>query len=404
MKATSVLPLPYHEAIRDYLKWEDPEVWKWFTSHSTRADQAEAVRFDLLKSTYRIERDADSALYAFVDEVAGSLSVELPITIYQSQNPESLNAGLAYVPDEVHIIFSGPIKSKLNEQEVRCVLAHELTHHLLWTSWQGEYLIADQILAALTHDAQAHPAHFASARLFQLYSEIFCDRGALAVVGDPNVVVSALVKIATGLDEVHSESYVRQAEEVYSKGPTATTGLTHPETFIRARAVKLCHDRDEQLAEKVAAMIEGPLVLNELDLLGQRRVRDLTQRLIDLFMSRPYFHTDLLLAHARLYVPDYKSPPKTHTDVRLYTDLAATEDRPLQDYYCYVLLDFATADRELEHAPLAAALQIAEQANIKEQFAEIARKELRLTKKQLERLDRDKQTLIEAALREAQAT
>jgi Zn-dependent protease with chaperone function len=180
MEATNVVPLPYHEAIRDYLKWEDPRVWQWFASHSAHEEQAEAVRFDLLKNTYRIERDADLALYAIADEVAAALSINLPITIYQSQNPEGLNAALAYVPTEAHVVFSGPIKSKLNEHEVRSVLAHELTHHSLWHSWHGDFLIADQILAALTHDAQAHPAHFASARLFQLYTEIYCDRGSLA--------------------------------------------------------------------------------------------------------------------------------------------------------------------------------------------------------------------------------
>ena len=401
MEAINVVPLPYHEAVRDYLKREDSRVWQWFASHSAREEQAEAVRFDLLKNTYRVERDADPALYAIADEVAAALSINLPITIYQSQNPGGLNAALAYVPDEAHVVFSGPIKSKLNELEVRAVLAHELTHHALWHSWQGEFLIADQILAALTHDAQAHPAHFASARLFQLYTEIFCDRGSLAATGDPLVVVSTLVKLATGLDEVHPESYIRQAEEVYSKGSTTTAGVTHPESFIRARALKLWHDRDAHAAEKIAAMIEGPLVLDELDLLGQRKVHDLTQRLINLFLSQPCFQTDLLLAHARLYLPDYGAPPKTHTDERLFNDLS-TDDRPLQDYFCYVLLDFATADRELEQAPLAAALQIAERANMKDRLAEIAKKELRLTKKQFDRLDHEKQALIDAAAREAQ--
>ena len=49
------------------------------------------------------------------------------------------------------------------------------------------------MLAALTNDPQAETPHFASARLWQLYSEIFCDRGALAAVGDPLVVVAMLL-------------------------------------------------------------------------------------------------------------------------------------------------------------------------------------------------------------------
>ena len=149
-------------------------------------------------------------------------------------------------------------------------MAHELAHYLLWHGWGGELLIADQILAALTHDSQAETTHFTSARLFQLYGEIFCDRGALTVVGDPLVVVSMLVKVETGIDDIDPESYLRQAEEIFCRGRTKTAGLTHPEAFIRARAVNLWHASDEQAASKIADMIEGPPALDELDLLGQQ--------------------------------------------------------------------------------------------------------------------------------------
>ena len=37
----------------------------------------------------------------------------------------------------------------------------------------GEYLIAEQILAAMTHDALADAPHFATARLLALYNEVF---------------------------------------------------------------------------------------------------------------------------------------------------------------------------------------------------------------------------------------
>jgi Zn-dependent protease with chaperone function len=400
MEIINLAPLPYHEAIRDFLKSEEARVWEWFASHTARDEQADAVRFDLLKKTYRIERTADRQLYTIADEVMRALSLNAPITIYQSQSPEGLNAALAYVPNEIHIVFSGPIKAKLSELEIRAVLGHELTHYSLWHAWNGEYLIADQILAALTHDEQADTAHFNSARLFQLYNEIFCDRGSLSVVEDPLVVVSTLVKLATGLDEVNAESYIRQAEEVYSREATKTAGLTHPEAFIRARAVKLWHERDDQAAEKISQMIEGALALDELDLLGQQKVSGLTRRLIDELLTPGWLRTDLTLAHARLFFPEYAPPTNGHRDERLLGDLR-TNDKPLQDYYCYVLLDFATADRELEEAPLASALGLIEKIGLKERFLEIAKKELRLTKKQLDRIDREKESMVELAAREA---
>jgi hypothetical protein len=69
----------------------------------------------------------------------------------------------------------------------------------------------------------------------------------------------------------------------------------------------------------------------------------------------------------------------------------------MQDYYCYVLLDFVAADRELEELPLAAALALSEKLGLKDRFAEIARKELRLRKNQFETIDQDKDRLLAQA-------
>ena len=65
-----VQPLPYQLALRDYLKTEEPEVWEWFASSRSRSEQAEAVRFELLKSTYRIERETQPAMYEAAEAVS----------------------------------------------------------------------------------------------------------------------------------------------------------------------------------------------------------------------------------------------------------------------------------------------------------------------------------------------
>ena len=74
-----------------------------------------------------------------------------------------------------------------------------------------------------------------------------------------------------------------------------------------------------------------------------------------------------------------------------------TDDEPMQDYYCYVLLDFVTTDRDLEEIPLAAALSLSEQLGLKDRFAEIAKRELRLRKKQLDKIDKEKENLLAKA-------
>ncbi len=395
MNAVALEPLPYHFAIRDFLKREDRKIWEWFASNKARSEHADAVRFDLLKKTYRIQKDDDPELYATAQDASEALSLDVPTTIYQSQTPEGLNAGLAYVPGEAHIVLSGPVKATFNSAELRALMGHELAHFTLWDRWDGEHLVADQVLAALTHDDRAQGPHFESARLTHLYNEIYCDRGSLAVVRDPLVVISMLVKVTTSLTDVNAASYLRQAEEVLSKENVKATGLTHPEAFIRALAVQLYFDKADNVERRIADMIEGSLALDEIDLLRQQRVSGLTRRLIDAMLAPRWLQTELTVAHARLYFPDYKTVPENR-DERLADDLK-TPDASLQNYYCYVLLDFVTADRELEELPLAAALALVETIGLKERFADIAKKELRLTKKQFDQLDRNKDALLKRA-------
>lgn len=121
-------PLPYHEAMRDYLKTEETDVWHWYASNKVRDEQSEAVRFELLKSTYRVERETQPETYATAEDVARKLGLDIPVTLYQSQNPEGLNASLAYVPNEAHIVLDGPVASRLTDAEFRALLAHELSH------------------------------------------------------------------------------------------------------------------------------------------------------------------------------------------------------------------------------------------------------------------------------------
>lgn len=396
-------PLPYHLQLRDFLKSEEAAVWNWYASSRVREDQAEAVRFELLKTTYRVDRDSQPQWYQAAEQAAERLALDVPITIYQAQNPDGMNAGLAYLPNEAHIVLVGPVAEKLHGDELLGLFAHELSHLLLWQGWGGEFLIVDQILAALTNDRHAQPAHFASGRLFDLYNEIFCDRGALYVVDDSLAVISGLVKVITGLEAVSAESYIKQADEIFARQAGPSRSLTHPEAFIRARAVQLWHQQDECAQQQITDMIEGPPVLDELDLLAQRRVAGLTERIVSSLLSPAWMQTDSVLGHARLFFDDFSPPPPDHKDESLTADIK-TLDKPLVDYYCYVLLDFVTADRDLDEAPLAAALSLAERLEIKERFAEIARKELKLRKKQFDKIDNEKDDLIARAAKELART
>ncbi|WP_242342063.1 M48 family metalloprotease [Anaeromyxobacter terrae] len=393
-------PLPYHVNVVQHLQAHENELWAWFSAEKLRAEQVESVRLELLKSTYRLEPEAHPALHDAAREAAERLGLTAPLTLYQAQGSGGLNASLAYVPGEAHLVLHGSVTDRLTPLELRAVLGHELLHFLLLDGW-SEYLVASQILSAMTHDAAAEPVHATTARRFGLYTEVYCDRGAHLVAGDLAAAVSALVKIETGIAEASAESYLRQADEIFGKGHAQTEGVTHPETFVRARALRVWAEAPERSAAELRGVIEGRISLAELDLLGQQEIASLTRRLVTALLRPAWLQTEPLLAHARLFFEDLEPSPAE--DPTLAADLAEGDEK-LLDYWCYVILDFAAADRDLEDAPLAAALLRSEELGLGERFRRIAAKELGLKKKQLDALEAGAAAMVaKAAAGDAQA-
>jgi hypothetical protein len=375
--------LPYLRDLPAFLRRTDPALWEWFARSVADSAAAQEVKFELLKSTYRIERAAQPELYRQVEEVAGRLGIEAEMTLYQAQSPHGLNASLATVPGEVHLIFHGPVASRLTPIELCGLLGHELSHYRLLQQGGGELLITRELLRSLLEDPAAHPSHFASWRLFHLYSEIFCDRGAYLAADDLTAVVSMLVKVHTDAEEVSPEGYLRQADEVFARQAASSEEVTHPEAFIRARALRLWAEEVDGAAAEIERMIEGTPALDLLDLLGQERVATATRRVLDRLLAYRFLRTDLLLAHARLFFDGYEPPLAPLPEGETIPPVPAS----LHDYYAFVLLDFASADRDLEEAPLAAALEVAEELGLKPRFAELAQRELKLRKGQIEKID-----------------
>ena len=400
-------PPPYLRDVVDYLTAEDPAVWKWFAEKRDDPEQAAAIRLELLKATYRLERQTAGELYALADEAAAKLGLNLPITIYQAQHPQGLNASIAHLPGEIHLVLSGPVATTLSTVEVKGLFGHELAHRLLWDKWNGDYRVAAQLLEALATEPGGPAVYAATDRLYALYTELFCDRAAWLVCQDLNAAVSMLVKISTELKDVSAESYLRQADEIFSQQEATTEGVTHPERYIRARSLRLWLEQGEEATAAIAAMLEGPLTLAELDLLGQRRVAQSTRWLFDELLLAAWFQTDRVLAHARSFFDDYQWPAANNGTTRQTNgtvDRIATRDSALQDYYCYLLLDFATVDRDLEELPLAAALLLARRLELADRFKEVVLKELKLTKKRFTLLEKQAAEMVAEAERSVPAS
>lgn len=384
-------PLPYHAELRDYLKAHERELWNWFASAQAKADYTENLRMELLKSTYRLDVDGHPELYQSVSEAKGRLGLEVPVTLYQAQNSSQLNAALFFVPGQAHIVFSGPMFTLLNTEEMKSVISHELAHYHLWELDGGEFHIADRLVHAVAHDPRASASHEQTARRYQLYTEIFADRGSLQVVGDANPVVAGLVKIHTGLSQVSATSYLKQAEEIFANRNVTTEGLSHPEAFIRSRAVALWQIQGSKSTDDITRMIEGMVALDELDLLGQKRLAGVTRRLLEGLLRPKWFQTPATLGHAKLFFPDFE--PGNGNNDTLVEELKPGDTR-CRDYLCYVILDFVRIDPDLDEMPLAAALELSRQLNFDTQFEKIAAKELKLKVRDVRRIKEEAAAML----------
>lgn len=383
--------LPYQVELCAILRERWAELWQWFAEHRLTSEFATRVRLEMLKSAYRLPPEGNAPTYLLARRAAEPLGIELPITLYQAEAPERLNAAIAYAPDEVHLLFCGPVTEKLSAEETVAVFAHELAHHYLWSVHDQEYFVADQLLNALADDPEATPAQLETLRLWRLNMELFCDRAALHVVQDPLVVVAALVKLATGVTQVDPVAYLKQADEILGQEQGGTRRQTHPEGYLRARAVRLWAEAEAGVELQIERLLSGELDLDQLDFRQQVRLERATRLLLEKLLAPAWMRTDMVLAHARSYFPELATTEASETCAANWetwlTELACNGPGT-QDYFSFLLLDFAAVDRDLEERPLGVCLSLAEQLGIKPRFVELAQRELRLRKRQLQEIEK----------------
>jgi len=376
--------LIYHQLITDFFKRQQA-VWRFFSQHTQQEEQQQELRTGLLKNTYKFDPAIETALYEKLALAKERLGLQLPVTLYQALHSEETTAAIIYTGSEAHIVFSGKIIQLLSDEELLAIIGHELSHVHVCGQLDGDLAIADRIITAIAHHPGATAAHYESARLFKLYTEIFCDRGAALAAGHYAPVVSALVKTATGLQAVNADSYIKQAEEIFThEGGLRAAGLSHPENFIRARAVHLWHTKAAHTDDSIRRMIEGPAGLDKLDLLQQQALSAITRRLLQLVLQPAWMQTAPVIALAKAYFAtlEWQEPPPTDAWA---PNIPALHDT-IKEYLSYVLYDMATADKQLEDLPLGYCFFLAGHLRLDTHFNQVVKKERKLTDKKVKAL------------------
>lgn len=375
-------PLSYHVKIRDFFKGQ-PGIWSFFSAARQREEQLTHFKTDLLKNTYQFHPQSDPILYEKIHMALEKLGLNgLAVTAYQAlTNDPELNASIVCLPGEAHMVLSGGVLQILDEKELLALAAHELAHVKLNALLEGELETADRIIMSIANSPDSSAAQYETARLFRLYTEIYCDREAYSVLGDATPVITMLLKMATGLSVVHAESYIRQAEEIFSGGDRVrSASLTHPENFIRTRALAAGSGAEADMV--IAQMIEGVKDLDRLDVLAQATLSSLTEKLLHYYLSPGWFRTAPVMSLASQYFPKFTPGQGEIEGLKTYL---ADAHESIREYFAYVLLDFALTDPDLEDVPSGYALQVAEACGISDVFEPVLKKELSYSDKQWER-------------------
>lgn len=377
--------LPYHDRLKEHFK-EQKKLWDFFSGEDKRKEQVENYKLELLKNTYKFDKEKENHLYSLLEKAKEKLGLsDVQGTFYQASYTEDINANVVYHDKEAHFVFSGLLLRLLNDDELLAVIAHELAHIRFSLMHNGEFEVCERIVLAIANSSgQSDQVYYNTARLFRLHTELFCDRGALLVCGEIGPVISALVKSATGLDNIDVDSYLKQATEALEKTQDeGSKAFSHPENFIRVKAIEWWKGEADSANEKILAMLQGQQGLDQLDLFQQEELHQFTLKFLQLFLKPNWFRTGLVLSHARQFYTDFQVKDEHYLDTALLDKLSAFPES-IKTYLAYILYDFVQLDPALEQVPLGWAFQFSEDLLIKEAFMLCVKKEQGLSEKRLQ--------------------
>ncbi|SHM96625.1 Zn-dependent protease with chaperone function [Duganella sacchari] len=372
-------PTNYHLAVCAYLEQREPELWNWIAA--SRQEQDPALRLHLLKTTYQLSQEAHPALHAAVAQASQRLNIAPEVALYQANHAEQINVAIYVENNAAHIIFSGAVLELLDDAELSAVIGHELAHYELWQRDGGRFWIASRLVERLADEEPGRGEWHYTALRYQQYMEIYADRGAYRVCQDIAPCIASLVKIQTGLKQVHVDSYLEQAERILAHDGVVSDAVSHPQAFIRAKALAMHAAAAPELDATLDRLLAGAMEPDTLDITGQVALAALTRSVVASLLTSPWFASDAVKALARRYWDDF-TPGEAAAPQHLGAvgQVLLPDAHKLDTYLSFVLLDFACVDPTLEELPMAAALQLADQLGIGDTFETTVLKETRLKK------------------------
>jgi len=188
-------------------------------------------------------------VYRLYKEALRTLDAPHEYPLFMSQTP-MVNAG-AYGMNKPFIILNSGTRLLLTDEELQYVIAHEIAHimsdHVLYKTMT--VLLINLANMGFPIVGVAARAVLVGLLEWSRKSELSCDRAGLLAMQDPEVVMSAMLKMAggpTSQDRTNLNEFIVQADEYRESGDVAdqvfkvlnVLGRTHPFHVLRVAELR----------------------------------------------------------------------------------------------------------------------------------------------------------------------
>jgi hypothetical protein len=216
-------------------------------SHFEREGGIKSIRDEILSSQLKLTRTMAPRLFMALDEVCQRLGYTDAIELFVAEN-SNINAFAVYSLDKTpHIIvLTSRLIERMNDQEIRFVLGHEIGH------LQFKHYRMQMVHRAFGEEknGESKVPSLLQRRLeiWHRLAELSADRaGFVAVDGHLDSVVSVFFKIASGLGPEYLQfdisAFLQQLDELKQlQRRDSLCGFSHPSIPIRVKALQLYRD------------------------------------------------------------------------------------------------------------------------------------------------------------------
>jgi Zn-dependent protease with chaperone function len=206
------------------------------------------VRLAFQANAVRVSPSQFPRVHGLYQRAARTLDAPEPYPVYVSQTP-FVNAG-AYGMEKPFIILNSGMVGLLEDDELQCVLGHELGHIM-----SGHVLYTTMMVLLVRLAQQGFPIVGLAARailigLLEWYrkAELSSDRAGVLAVQDPEVGMRVMLKLAGGGPgtQTNLPEFIRQADEYRASGDLADQvfkvlnllGADHPFPVLRVAELR----------------------------------------------------------------------------------------------------------------------------------------------------------------------